>query len=90
MVPNVEEFGIAAVEAQASGRPVIAAEGGGALETTIPGETSVLVPLGDVDALADAMRTTDFDRFSRDRIRRTPPSSRPASSSAGSWPRSAA
>ncbi|MEJ7784154.1 MAG: glycosyltransferase [Solirubrobacteraceae bacterium] len=69
IVPNVEEFGIAAVEAQASGRPVIAADGGGAIETTIPGETSVLVPLGDVEALAEAMRHTDFDRFSSDRIR---------------------
>lgn len=68
VVPNVEEFGIAAVEAQASGRPVIAADGGGATETTIPGETSVLVPIGDVNALADAMRNTDFDRFSSDRI----------------------
>jgi glycosyltransferase involved in cell wall biosynthesis len=69
VVPNVEEFGIAAVEAQASGRPVIAAEAGGATETTIPGETSVLVPVGDVNALAEAMRDTDFDRFSPDRIR---------------------
>jgi glycosyltransferase involved in cell wall biosynthesis len=68
VVPNVEEFGIAAVEAQASGRPVIAAGGGGVAETTIPGETSVLFPLGDVAALADIMRTTDFERFSRDRI----------------------
>ena len=69
VVPNVEEFGIAAVEAQASGRPVIAAAGGGVLETTIPGETSVLVPLGDVGALADAMRRGEFDRFSSDSIR---------------------
>jgi len=69
VVPNVEEFGIAVVEAQASGRPVIAADGGGATETTIPGETSVLVPLGDVKALAEAMRHTDFDRFSSERIR---------------------
>ena len=68
-MPNVEEFGIAAVEAQASGRPVIAAAGGGVLETTIPGETSVLVPLGDVAALADAMHHAEFDRFSADRIR---------------------
>ena len=39
IVPNVEEFGITAVEAQASGRPVIAADGGGARETVIEGET---------------------------------------------------
>ncbi len=69
VVPNVEEFGIAAVEAQAAGRPVLAADGGGVIETTISGETSVLVPIGDVAALAEAMRHTDFDRFSSDRIR---------------------
>jgi len=69
VVPNIEEFGIAAVEAQASGRPVLAADGGGVAETTIPGETSVLVPMGDVGALAEAMRHTDFTRFSAQRIR---------------------
>lgn len=68
VVPNVEEFGIAAVEAQAAGRPVIAADGGGATETTIAGETGVLVPPDDVDALAEAMRHVDFDRFDADRI----------------------
>ncbi len=69
VVPNVEEFGIAAVEAQASGRPVVAADGGGVRETTIPGTTSVLVPVGDVDALAEAMRHVDFDAFSPALIR---------------------
>jgi len=69
VVPNIEEFGIAAVEAQASGRPVLAADGGGATETIVPGETGVLVPFDDVDALAEAMLYTDFDRFSVDRIR---------------------
>ncbi|HET9102096.1 MAG TPA: glycosyltransferase, partial [Solirubrobacteraceae bacterium] len=37
IVTSVEEFGIAAVESQASGRPVIARRGGGALETVIDG-----------------------------------------------------
>jgi len=68
VVPNIEEFGIAAVEAQASGRPVLAPHGGGATETVVPGETGVLVPYDDVDALAEAMVHTDFDRFSSDRI----------------------
>jgi glycosyltransferase involved in cell wall biosynthesis len=63
VVPNVEEFGIAAVEAQAAGRPVLAAAAGGARETVIDGVTGVLVPPGDVSAMAEAMRATDFDRF---------------------------
>ena len=39
VVTAVEEFGIAAVESQASGRPVIARRGGGALETIVDGVT---------------------------------------------------
>ena len=37
--PGLEDFGIAPVEAQAAGRPVIAFAGGGALDTVLPGET---------------------------------------------------
>jgi glycosyltransferase involved in cell wall biosynthesis len=39
IVTAVEEFGIAAVECQAAGRPVIARRAGGALETVIDGVT---------------------------------------------------
>ena len=39
ILPAIEEFGIAAVESQAAGRPVIARRGGGALETVIDGVT---------------------------------------------------
>ncbi len=39
---SVEEFGIAAVESQAAGRPVIARRGGGALETIVEGVTGCL------------------------------------------------
>jgi glycosyltransferase involved in cell wall biosynthesis len=63
ILPNTEEFGIAAVEAQASGRPVVAAAAGGALETVVDGETGILVAPGDVEALAQALAATDFDRF---------------------------
>ncbi len=66
----MEELGIAAVEAQASGRPVLAAAGGGVRETVVDGETGVLVPPGDVDALAEAMRATDWDSFDAHRIHR--------------------
>jgi glycosyltransferase involved in cell wall biosynthesis len=52
--PSVEEFGIAAVEAQAAGRPVIAARGGGALETIDEGVTGTHWA-GDADSLATAV-----------------------------------
>jgi glycosyltransferase involved in cell wall biosynthesis len=63
IVPNVEEFGIVAVEAQAAGRPVVGVTEGGTVETVIDGQTGVLVPPGDVDAMAEALREVDFDRF---------------------------
>jgi glycosyltransferase involved in cell wall biosynthesis len=55
IVPAVEEFGITAVEAQAAGRPVIAAGAGGALETVLPGETGLLARPDDVDSFAEAI-----------------------------------
>jgi glycosyltransferase involved in cell wall biosynthesis len=54
----VEEFGIVAVEAQASGRPVIARRGGGALETIVEGVTGCFWS-GGAHELADAVRTFD-------------------------------
>jgi len=64
LVPSMEEFGITAVEAQAAGRPVIAAAAGGALETVLDGETGLLAQLDDVDAFAGAIERIeqlDFD-----------------------------
>lgn len=69
LVPGVEEFGIAAVEAQAAGRPVVAANAGGARETVIHEGTGLLVQPDDPDALAEALTTTDFGQFSPERIR---------------------
>ena len=48
VVPNVEEFGIAAVESQAAGRPVLAADAGGARETVLEGVTGHLLAVDDV------------------------------------------
>jgi glycosyltransferase involved in cell wall biosynthesis len=58
IVTSVEEFGIAAVEAQASGRPVIARGAGGVLETVIPGETGCFWS-GGAEELATAV--LEFD-----------------------------
>jgi glycosyltransferase involved in cell wall biosynthesis len=67
VMPNVEEFGITAVEAQASGRPVIAVDGGGARETVSAGETGIFVAPGDAEALSRAMRSPELDRMESER-----------------------
>jgi len=58
VVTSVEEFGIAAVEAQAAGRPVLAVGAGGALETVVDGVTGRLWG-GGVEGLVDAVTTFD-------------------------------
>jgi glycosyltransferase involved in cell wall biosynthesis len=59
VVTATEEFGIAAVEAQAAGRPVIALADGGVRETVIEGLTGTFYPTPDPAALADAVRRFD-------------------------------
>ena len=58
---NAESFGVSAVEAQASGVPVITSDVPGLLEATDPGKTSVVVEKGDVDAVARAVVTLYHD-----------------------------
>nr|WP_237702490.1 glycosyltransferase [Opitutus terrae] len=55
LYPQVEDFGITAVEAQAAGRPVIAYRKGGALETVIEGSTGLFFEEQTPKALADAI-----------------------------------
>jgi glycosyltransferase involved in cell wall biosynthesis len=57
VVTAEEEFGIAAVESLASGRPVIALRSGGALETVREGVTGTF--FDDMDELADVVRRFD-------------------------------
>ena len=66
-----EEFGIAPVEAQAAGAPVIAFAGGGATETVIHGETGILFPEQTVDSVVDAVRAFESGdyRFDPERLR---------------------
>jgi glycosyltransferase involved in cell wall biosynthesis len=63
VVTAVEEFGIAAVEAQAAGRPVLSVGVGGALETVVDGVTGRLWQGGPAE-LADAV--VSFDTSSVD------------------------
>jgi glycosyltransferase involved in cell wall biosynthesis len=59
VVTATEEFGIAAVEAQAAGRPVIALAEGGVRETVVEGETGVFYEEPTVEALCDAIARFD-------------------------------
>jgi glycosyltransferase involved in cell wall biosynthesis len=57
LVPSVwpEPFGLVVLEAMAAGRPVIAAHTGGLSDIVVHNETGLLVPPGDVPALAAAL-----------------------------------
>jgi glycosyltransferase involved in cell wall biosynthesis len=59
LVPGVEDFGIAPVEAMAAGKPVVAFGEGGALETVIEGQTGTFFTEPTVDALVAAIGRID-------------------------------
>jgi glycosyltransferase involved in cell wall biosynthesis len=62
--PGEEDFGIAPLEANASGRPVIALAAGGALDTVVDGQTGVLFHEQRVECLIEAVKraeTIDWD-----------------------------
>jgi glycosyltransferase involved in cell wall biosynthesis len=53
--PQIEDFGITAVESMASGRPVIAYEGGGATETVLENQTGVFFKKQNWESLLDTV-----------------------------------
>lgn len=56
-LPVDEDFGMSAVEAMAAGKPIIAVNEGGLLETVIDGETGSLLPVAfDINDICDAVR----------------------------------
>jgi glycosyltransferase involved in cell wall biosynthesis len=63
-----EPFGIALVEAMVSGVPVLACRAGGVPEIVTDGETGLLVPPGDADALAAGLRRLLLDDALRGRL----------------------
>ena len=64
VLPGVEDFGIAPVQAQAAGRPVIAYAAGGAMDTVIEGRTGTYFHEQTPEALACAVRAFDPDQIS--------------------------
>ena len=67
---QTESFGLALAEAMASSTAVVAAETDGAVELIQPGETGLLVSIGDVDKLAEAMLMLLKDSETRIRLGR--------------------
>jgi glycosyltransferase involved in cell wall biosynthesis len=65
-----EGFGLAAAEAMAFGRPVVAAAGGALLELVTDGETGLLVPPRDAAAMREAVERLLADGELRERLGR--------------------
>jgi len=63
LFPGVEDFGMIAVEAMASGTPVIAYRGGGARDFIEPGITGLYFDEPNPEALAAAIMTYDPTRY---------------------------
>ena len=63
IMPQEEDFGIAPLEAQACGRPVIAYRAGGALETVVEGETGLFFDVQTPEALIDAVERFESCEF---------------------------
>jgi glycosyltransferase involved in cell wall biosynthesis len=69
LLPNEEDFGIVPLEAQACGRPVVALNRGGAIETVIPDVTGILVDEAAPDAFADGIERAMALAVDRDAVR---------------------
>ena len=65
---DVEGLGIVYLEAQATGRPVVVGDSGGAPDAVIEGETGFVVSGHDVDALADRLVSLLEDRALAQRL----------------------
>lgn len=66
---GIEDFGIAPIEAQACGTPVIAYKAGGIVETVLDGKTGILFEKQQVSSLIDAVKKCDSFLFDYEEIR---------------------
>ena len=72
LAPSTQEpFGNVVVEAQMSRRPVVAAASHGHLESIADDQTGILVPPGDPEAMAEAVKRLIADPELADRVART-------------------
>lgn len=67
--PQEEDFGITAVEAMASGRPVIAFQKGGATETVISSKTGIFFQDQTKEAIAQAVSSFKSENFNSSEIK---------------------
>ena len=70
ILASKEDFGLTSVEAQASGRPVIAYAAGGALETVVEGVTGTFFHEQTPEALITAVKNFDRLEFDPKKIRK--------------------
>jgi glycosyltransferase involved in cell wall biosynthesis len=68
VMPQEEDFGIVAVEAQRAGVPVIAYKKGGAIDTVIPGETGVFFDEQEPESLIEGVLKFEKMRFVVDNL----------------------
>ena len=66
--PQLEDFGITAIESMAAGRPVIAYSQGGATETVIPNETGQFFHRQSWESLLDALMNFNFENWDSSKI----------------------
>ncbi len=69
LMPQEEDFGIAPLEAQSAGRPVIAYAAGGALETIVDGQTGLLFAQQTPTALCEALYRFEQLTFDKEACR---------------------
>ncbi len=66
--PGLDDFGITPVEAMASGTPVIAYKGGGALDYVIPGKTGAFFAEQTTESLVEALQQFSGKKYSHKNI----------------------
>ncbi len=68
IMPNMDDFGIVAVEAMAAGTPVIAYKAGGALDYVVPGKTGLFFEQQTVSSLRKTLEIAMAKKFDNETI----------------------